>query len=65
MSVIAAQINDLNEQLITICEHIEGLPCCVQAGEAGGFRRDGSPALQGSLQGGGPVGNHPKRLAAH
>ena len=48
--------------LLTVCEDIEGFPCCVQAGEAGSFRGDGSPALERSLQGGRPVGDHPRRF---
>lgn len=56
---------ELQERLVTICEDVEGLPRCVQAGEAGGFRGDGSPALERSLQGRGPVGDHPQRLAPY
>lgn len=56
---------DNNEELVTVCKHVEWLPCRVQAGEAGGFGRDGSPALECSLQGWRPVGNHPQRVATH
>lgn len=51
--------------VVTICEHIEGLPCCVQAGEAGGFWGDGSPALESRLQRRRPVSDHPQRLSSH
>lgn len=51
--------------MVTICEDVEGLSCRVQAGEAGGFGGDGSPALQRRLQGRRPVGDDPQRLAPY
>lgn len=54
-----------NLRLVTVCEDVEGFPRRIQAGQAGGFRRDGPPALERRLQGGGPVGDHAQRLAPH
>lgn len=58
-------VNQHQEGLVTICEDVEGLPCCIQAGETGGFWGDGSPALERCLQRGGPVGDHSQRLPSY
>lgn len=54
-----------NLRPVTVCEDVEGLPRRVQAGQAGGLRGDGPPALERRLQRGGPVGDHAQRLAPH
>ena len=50
---------------LTVGQGVEGLPGDVQDAECGALGLRGPPACQGSLEGWGPVTDHPQGLALH